>query len=60
MIILDYFKACSFDILFIISPLPILFFSGGDRSPNSGKVRCPCRPSWEGMIDARPYVSDYY
>ncbi|XP_053385091.1 uncharacterized protein LOC123535563 isoform X4 [Mercenaria mercenaria] len=33
---------------------------GGHRSPNSGRVRCLCRPSWEGLMDVRPYISDYY
>ncbi|XP_060590410.1 uncharacterized protein LOC132745477 isoform X2 [Ruditapes philippinarum] len=33
---------------------------GGSWSPNSGKVRCSCRPSWEGLTDVRPYISDYY
>ncbi|XP_052219357.1 uncharacterized protein LOC127836703 isoform X2 [Dreissena polymorpha] len=33
---------------------------GGQRSPSSGVVRCLCKPSWEGLHDIRPYVSDYY
>ncbi|KAL3842405.1 hypothetical protein ACJMK2_020440 [Sinanodonta woodiana] len=36
------------------------FCIGGDYSPRSGQVRCLCRPSWEGLLDVRPYVSDYY
>ncbi|KAK3591858.1 hypothetical protein CHS0354_005059 [Potamilus streckersoni] len=36
------------------------FCVGGDYSPTSGRVRCLCRPSWEGLLDVRPYVSDYY
>ncbi|XP_064600673.1 uncharacterized protein LOC135466854 [Liolophura sinensis] len=24
------------------------------------KVRCYCKPSWDGGMDLRPYVSDYY
>ncbi|XP_064634947.1 uncharacterized protein LOC135492406 [Lineus longissimus] len=32
----------------------------GNVSPNSGKVRCYCKPSWEAMLEVRPYISDYY
>lgn len=33
---------------------------GGDVSPTSRRVRCFCMPSWEGLIDGRQYLSDYY
>ncbi|KAL5006733.1 hypothetical protein ScPMuIL_015539 [Solemya velum] len=33
---------------------------GGDQSPTSGRVRCFCKPSWEGLMEMQPYVSDYY
>ncbi|XP_033753082.1 uncharacterized protein LOC117336580 [Pecten maximus] len=31
-----------------------------ERNPVSSKVKCYCRPSWEGVMEMRPYVSDYY
>jgi hypothetical protein len=36
------------------------FFRQGDQSPQSGRVRCYCKPSWEGMLDTAPYISDVY
>ncbi|XP_071099330.1 uncharacterized protein [Haliotis cracherodii] len=33
---------------------------GGERYPASGRIRCYCKQSWEGLMDMRPYVSDYY
>ncbi|OWF46747.1 uncharacterized protein LOC110455235 [Mizuhopecten yessoensis] len=32
----------------------------GERNQPSSKVKCYCRPSWEGLMEMRPYVSDYY
>ncbi|XP_069134163.1 uncharacterized protein [Argopecten irradians] len=31
-----------------------------EKGPVSSKVKCYCRPSWEGVMEMRPYVSDYY
>ncbi|XP_076116288.1 uncharacterized protein LOC143083804 isoform X1 [Mytilus galloprovincialis] len=32
----------------------------GDSTPTIDRVKCYCRPSWEGTFDMKPYVSDYY
>ncbi|XP_014665726.1 PREDICTED: uncharacterized protein LOC106807787 [Priapulus caudatus] len=32
----------------------------GDTSPTSGKVRCYCKPSWEGLMYLRPFDTDIY
>ncbi|KAK2168738.1 hypothetical protein NP493_1218g00047 [Ridgeia piscesae] len=36
------------------------YCGSGKPSPTSGRVRCYCKPSWEGMLDMRPYISDIY
>ncbi|XP_013398168.1 uncharacterized protein LOC106164714 [Lingula anatina] len=33
---------------------------GGNISPNSGLVRCFCKPNWDPLMDLRPYISDVY
>lgn len=32
----------------------------GEMSPTTSRVRCYCKPSWEGMLSMRPYISDIY
>lgn len=34
--------------------------SVGYTSSESSRVRCFCKPSWEGIMSMRPYVSDIY
>ncbi|XP_046547310.1 transcription factor SPT20 homolog isoform X1 [Haliotis rubra] len=35
-------------------------YGGGEWNPASGRIRCYCKQSWEGLMEMRPYVSDYY
>ncbi|CAH1785710.1 unnamed protein product [Owenia fusiformis] len=37
------------------------YCSSGDVSPTNSRVKCYCRPSWEGISGLKPcFVSDYY
>ena len=38
----------------------LYFYRVGDSTPTIDRVKCYCRPSWEGTFDMKPYVSDYY
>jgi len=37
-----------------------LYCRVGESISAMDRVKCYCRPSWEGVLEMKPYVSDYY